>query len=478
VAPPQPPTADNADSTVPHHALTAKALELLVNLVDAKQLLDSDKQAASSSSVTTHPPPVNVADTTSPDVVMDRRVFESRFHDFEGRILSVKEELMGIVGRLQVVEKTTREQAELERKKREREFRDRAVDCRPLVKEQSIQTETVMGTDGDVVMREPSLDVTVSNTQALRAFGEISVQTDEEQRPEELTFPEQESISRPATRPPSVSAPCVEVQTIVDSNSSSETDTDTIAINVSSFMKEEPLDPKTQIMSSNLSLLVNNLVSAKMLAVMENMAKEKPKESTVSESDLLRLSSPPVAGSSVTDILEEFKAMKEDALAREQRDKEELQALRELHSAEVDALRKRLYFLESQNRHPESSTSASANARYRSTPSNPTHGENNLRHHHHISAPVPRDHNEEGPSNNRQKYPHTSEHSQVSPVEEVASTTPSRTPVTTKKPMPTPTPPGRTYSFALPSRERDDEIPLPIKSQRKQHIMFPRPSFG
>jgi len=384
---------------------------------------------------------------------------------------------MGIVGRLQVLEKTTREQAELERKEREREFRDMAVDCRPLAKEESIQTETVMGADGDVVMGETSLDVIVSTTQALRVFGEISVQTDEEQRPEEQTFPEQESISQPATRPPSVSAPCVEVQTIVDSNSSSETDTDTIAINISSFMKEEPLDPKTQIMSSNLSLLVNNLVSAKMLAVMENMAKNKPKESTVSESDLLRLSSPPVAGSSVTDVLEEFKVMKEEALAKEQRDKEELQALRELHSAEVDALRRRLYFLESQNRHPESNTSVSANARYRSTSSNSAHGENNLHHHHHISAPVPRDRNE-GPTNNRQKYPHTSEHSQVSPVEEVASSPSSRTAVTAKKPIPTPTPPERTYSFTLPSRERDDEIPLPIKSQRKQHIMFPRPSFG
>lgn len=412
---------------------------------------------------------------------MDRRVFESRFHDFEGRILSVKEELMGIVGRLQVLEKTTREQTELERKKHERVFRDWGVDCRPLAGEQSVQTETVMGIDEDVVMGEPSSDLAVSTTTAVRVFGEISVQTDEEQRPEEQNFAEQESVSQSTTRPPSVSVsvPGVEIQTIVDSNSSSETDTDTIAINTSSCMKEEPLDPKTRIMSSNLSLLVDNMVSARMLAIMENMAKNKSKEGTVSESDLLQHHrfSPPVGGSSLTDILEEFKAMKEDTLAREQRDKEELQALRELHSAEVDALRRRLYYLESQNRHPES-TSPSASARYRSSSSNSAHGENSHRHNHHISAPIPRDRNDEGSPSSPQKHHPPSEHSQVSPVEEASSSSSSRTAVTGKNPMPTPTPSERTYSFALPTRERDDEIPLPIKSQRKQHIMFPRPSFG
>jgi len=422
-----------------------------------------------------------VLDTAALDPVMDRRVFESRFHDFEGRILSVKEELMGIVGRLQVLEKTTREQTVLERKKRERVFRDGGVNCRPLVGDKSVQTETVVGTDEDVVMGEPGVGATVSTTTAVRGFGEISVQTDEEQRPEEQTYAEQEPISRPATRPPSVSVsvPGAEIQAIVDSNSSSETDTDTITINTSSCMKEELSDPKTQIMSSNLSLLVNNMVSAKMLAVMENMAKNKPKE-TVSDSDPLqrRLFSPPVAASSVTDLLEEFKAMKEDALAREQRDKEELQALRELHSAEVDALRRRLYYLESQNRLPESSTSASASARYRSSSSNSAQGENSHRHHHHISAPVPRDRSDEGPPTSRQQHPHPNGHSQASSVEETSLSSPSRTAVTAKTPMPTPTPPERTYSFALPNRERDDEIPLPIKSQRKQHIMFPRPSFG
>lgn len=402
-------------------------------------------------------------------------MFESRFHDFEGRILSVKDELMGIVGRLQVLEKNTREQTVLEGKKPERVFHDGKVNYRQPAKEQSVQTETVRGIDEDVVMGDPNLRVTVSTTTAVRVFGEISVQTDEEQ-----TFAEQESVSQPVTRPPSVSAACVEIQTIVDSNSSSETDTDMTAINTGSCMKEEPLDPKTQIMSSNLSLLVNNMVSAKLLAVMENMAKNKSKEGTVSDSDLLqhRLFSPPAAGPSVTDLLEEFKAMKEDALAREQRDKEELQALRELHSAEVDALRRRLYYLESQNRHPESSTSASASARYRSSSSNSPHGENGHRHHHHISAPVPRDRSDEGSSTSRQQYPHSNEHSQISPVEEASSSSSSRTAVTGKTPMLTPTPTERTYSFALPNRERDDEIPLPIKSQRKQHIMFPRPSYG
>jgi hypothetical protein len=420
-----------------------------------------------------------VANTTVPDpvaVAVERRVFESRFHDFEGRILSIKEELMGIVGRLRLLERTTREQTELERKKSERVLRDEGVDCRPVGSEQCIQTDAVFRADGDVIMGEPTSDTVVSTFTADRVFGEISVQTDpEEQRPEEQTFPEQELVSQPGTRPPSVGTPRAEIHNIVDSNSSTETDTDTIAINTSSFMKEEHLDPKTQIMSSNLSLLVDNMVSAKMLAVMENMAKTKSKESTVSDSDLLqlqhRLPSPSVA---VTDILEEFKALKEDALSREQRDKEELQALRELHSAEVDALRRRLYYLESQNRHPESSGSAST--RHRSSSSNSGQGEGSHHgHHQNLSAPVPRGRNDDGPSPSRQRYPHPKE---VSPVEDASSSSALKTVAAVKTPTPTPTPSERTYSFTRSVGERDDEIPLPIKSQRKQHIMFPRPSFG
>jgi len=48
-------------------------------------------------------------------------------------------------------------------------------------------------------------------------------------------------------------------------------------------------------------------------------------------------------------LLEELRAIKQEARCREQSEKEELSAMRQLHSAEVDALRRRLSYLESRN---------------------------------------------------------------------------------------------------------------------------------
>lgn len=51
----------------------------------------------------------------------------------------------------------------------------------------------------------------------------------------------------------------------------------------------------------------------------------------------------------VTSLLNELKTIKEEARCREQSEKEDLLAMRQLHSAEVDALRRRLLYLESSN---------------------------------------------------------------------------------------------------------------------------------
>ena len=49
----------------------------------------------------------------------------------------------------------------------------------------------------------------------------------------------------------------------------------------------------------------------------------------------------------MSSLLEELKTIKEEARCREQSEKESLLAMRQLHSAEVDALRRRLSYLES-----------------------------------------------------------------------------------------------------------------------------------
>ncbi|KAF9523688.1 hypothetical protein CPB83DRAFT_862482 [Crepidotus variabilis] len=49
----------------------------------------------------------------------------------------------------------------------------------------------------------------------------------------------------------------------------------------------------------------------------------------------------------VNTLMDEIKALREEFLAKEQKEKEELHSMRQLHSAEVDALRRRLAYLES-----------------------------------------------------------------------------------------------------------------------------------
>ncbi|KAF8886686.1 hypothetical protein CPB84DRAFT_1537788 [Gymnopilus junonius] len=217
-------------------------------------------------------------------------------------------------------------------------------------------------------------------------------------------------------------------------------------------------------MTSNLSLLVDNLVSAKMMAVMDSMVKARaaakaPPSTSPDQPDQVtspteRESSPAESHGSVliSTLLDELKAMKEETRLRVQREKEEMEAIRQLHSAEVDALRRRLSYLESQNRYFESGVKL----RERSAS---LHGGSNG---HTIHTPT------------RTRSPAPMEGVAPTPGASIAGGARGENGAKTN---PTPTPTSeRTYSF---SRERgEDDLPLPIKSQRKHHISFPRPHFG
>lgn len=258
-----------------------------------------------------------------------------------------------------------------------------------------------------------------------------------------------------------------------------------------------PQDPRTVEIRDNLSLLVDNLVSAKMLAVMQSMVVATPL--STSHKSLIDLSTdPPIAVGSPRTLpqpslssssplpestfLEELRLLREETLTREERDKYEMRSLRQLHSAEIEALRQRLAYLESQSR-------SLVGPRGTSPPPSSNH-----RHHAHLgpySATF-------GPDDYDQRYGRKGNH--VTPADPIISQSPSPfyapsrpTPegghifdqpgragiyggsfngVGVMHVMPTPTPSERSYTT---SRHRplnaDEDFPLPIKSQRKQHNM-------
>ena len=131
---------------------------------------------------------------------------------------------------------------------------------------------------------------------------------------------------------------------------------------------DESLPPPTQCMhnTGSLSALVDNLVSIKMLSMMQTLVKSsiggssngkgKLVESST-DSDITGQTSTPLSISAameaydniMSNLLDELKTIKEEARCREQSEKEDLLAMRQLHSAEVDALRRRLAYLESRN---------------------------------------------------------------------------------------------------------------------------------
>ena len=149
-----------------------------------------------------------------------------------------------------------------------------------------------------------------------------------------------------------------------------------------------PPPPPTQFVNAaSLSTMVDNLVSIKMLSMMQTLVKSsiggnsngktkladpsattkpdssdnpichQPSPSSSSSSSPSSLSISAAAGHSVdacnsiimSSLLDELKTIKQEARCREQSEKEDLLAMRQLHSAEVDALRRRLSYLESRD---------------------------------------------------------------------------------------------------------------------------------
>lgn len=217
----------------------------------------------------------------------------------------------------------------------------------------------------------------------------------------------------------------------------------------------------------------------------------------------------------MSSLFEELKTMKEEARCREQSEKEDLLAMRQLHSAEVDALRRRLSYLESRNLSLgrwELNNGASASGRWKGSriddsleldrhqhrffeDSGTSHSfrqrqygdrsqafqQNSLTHYSSRSASIV---NPEGASasTNTTTTP-------LPPLSVTSSTTTADSTGSSSTLLPTPTPPtpsDKHYSFGYSKDDNnhyhgmgmdlDDDnlplsLPLPVKSQRKQHIM-------
>ena len=244
---------------------------------------------------------------------------------------------------------------------------------------------------------------------------------------------------------------------------------------------------------ANLYLLVDNIVSSKMLSLNQSLnflkpsvnlddrtpgigsesstqvGSPNPTEPYSSLSSIPNGSGNNADGSTINNLLAEIKALREEASARERRAKDEWESLRRLHSVEVDALRRRLAYLESQaltpldifsRRYPPyaaeysmDSASAPPSKYY-----NGAEGED-LRQRHHSSG-VPR-------VESYRHFPNHERYSTAHEAEKGASITFSRSF------SPTIFINGR-KDIPVSGSERanvDEEGPLPIKSQRKQHII-------
>ncbi|CAA7263915.1 unnamed protein product [Cyclocybe aegerita] len=468
---------DKSDDDKPSGEVTSKALELLVKLLNAKKALENDAQPSSAAGPSTRGSgKILVPASSSLASGSDQRVVESQLLKFEGRFLSMKEELLGIVGRLQALENDDLRYRQLDRNGNDRVLVDTGVDCTPARVTQEIQTDAE-----DVEMGDEWLGGKVT-FYPVRLFRETGMQTVvEEKRPSpapRLTLGNPQ-VSTGLSATPFVQAldqaldhdsPCV-------GSTSAQTD--------STLAPSASYDPRTDLMRSNLLDVVENLVSAKMLALTQGMVKAKQNGGSISGTETPNaLASPTLGGHAsqpfvINTLMDEIKSMREETRVREQRDKEEMEAMRQLHSAEVDALRRRLSYLESQHRHGESSSSSAT--RYRSSSAHSLHFDSGSSH---LSAPVLGEPVENGRLS-RQRYHQpngrfspsysgpgdsadTSSSHAFSPL--LRTTNPGDAPESGGA-MPTPTPSERSYSFTRPGLDIDEDMPLPIKSQRKQHIM-------
>jgi len=362
---------------------------LVIMSSDPKRVLlaqSSGAAAASSSSSSplsslspSHPPSSpgpsismidSVAVALGADGASEAQQLKDRFRELRARFLGLKDVLGGIIGRLEGLEGVREmdgveggdlvvgragggggilsgypdfvpqaSRTEEKRKEKEKESRD---GDHPDVEMTSVSRSDVVGVD------------------ALLVFRDVSVQIDQP----------------PHASHPTVVSTTAAAQTI---DVSSATLQDELS-NTQNIKPSTPLELKNDDIShqfmntTSLSTLVDNLVSVKMLSMMQTLVKgssvdgseTKPVEistttTTEAESDILHQPSPSLLSSIsashsmdaydtiVANLLDELKTIKEEARCREQSEKEDLLAMRQLHSAEVDALRRRLSYLESRN---------------------------------------------------------------------------------------------------------------------------------
>ena len=483
---------------------------------------------SSSTSVSATPPPSNplVSNSGNIDVAADvdagveygTQQVKDRIRELKTRFLGFRDDMERIIGRLEVLEGG--EDGDLRQGAVDGISSDHPNFVSQVLRKLKDKESDIIGVSESGGVIPGYIDVAIGvNANALVALKDISVQT-------------------------------VDVSSATPLHSADDL-TNVTKKNLES-KKNESISPPTQFVNttSNLSAMVDNLVSTKMLSMMQSLVKSsvggnsngkaklvEPSTSTNTESDSDLICRPSPSSSShsisaashsidandslMSSLLEELKTMKEEARCREQSEKEDLLAMRQLHSAEVDALRRRLSYLESRNltmgrwdlnngggrwkgsrvddsleldRHhyhhrffEDSGTSPSFRQQQQYGDRSQAFQQNSLAHYSSRSTSIV---NPEGAS--------TSTNIATTPLPPLSVTSSTATADSTVSSsttlLPTPTPPTPTdkhYSFGFSKDDNnhyhsmgmgmdlDDDsmgnlplsLPLPIKSQRKHHIM-------
>ena len=232
----------------------------------------------------------------------------------------------------------------------------------------------------------------------------------------------------------------------------------------------------TTEIQNDLSLVVDNLVSSRLVSLMRALKQSSEPTPTLgsgtdSSSPTLCENSALVStsrGASGTDhnlvngLFDEMRLLREEAHSREQRTREEMRALRYLHNAEVDSLRRRLAYLESQSHDQPvkgcDTRRAAAEPSYRSGQTHQSSGNRST---------IP---------------PRLGDKQHHFPDDQMPSSSIVGSLRSPDPPVPEPFSNGNGFSGRLFStnRSRNDmeqDSPLPSKTQRKSHIIaFSRPS--
>ena len=334
---------------------------------------------------------------------------KKRIRGLKTKFLGFKDDLGKIIGRLEFLEGVKGGEREREREViQDGDLRRGSVDGGGLNSHrgfisQGSQTEAKRKRkEGDVEMMSGSVYVDAGvGVDALEVSTDACVQTDE-----------------PTQAYHSTASTAATVQSVDVSSSTDELANVTKnlgKIKPTVVLQESKTDnifpPQTPLTAttSSLSSIVDNLVSIKMLSMMQTLVKSSiggngngkaklvdgattnananANNTTESDSDILRQPSPSSSSLSLSatnhsmdaydnimvNLLDELKTIKEEARCREQSEKEDLLAMRQLHSAEVDALRRRLSYLEAGNLKWENNGgmggSGSGNGQWRGTSS-------------------------------------------------------------------------------------------------------------